>query len=93
MSECPECKKTSLRGRPQLVEEIEKEGPLLRITDDKGYHFHDTTIIVRYMQCSNGHDWVERTKLGCSHCEILDQTTIIVPVDDVRQDSGGQPQR
>ena len=85
MSECPVCKRDGLRSRPQLMEETEQEGPILRINDDDGYHFHDRTVSIKVFQCTNGHEWIESTTSGCRHCETLDNTQVIACENESQQ--------
>lgn len=82
MSECPVCKKASLRSRVQVLDEFTEEKPLTRINEDDGYHFHDNSVSVTTYQCTNGHEWIESTKQGCRYCETLAITNIVVVVED-----------
>lgn len=84
MSECPVCKKAGLKSRPQVVEEFEMDGPLIRVDDEVGHHFHDRTRAVVVYYCTNGHEWTESTVSGCRHCETLDSTIVALVEDNGR---------
>ncbi len=66
---CDECKKEGKISTIQIGPSIRTLMNYQNYYDEKGFaHFHDPNIDTTIYQCSNGHTWYKKTRMGECRC-------------------------